>query len=177
MSRIGIVGDTLGFRTPHTSPRALECAMRLMAAGADLSEIMDLQFNRRSFAMLCLWASALAAMKLEPAASPERARVVWTQVTKEARQACHEADFGNNGLSTFLVSADEADVSAVILEKDNGEIDVSLRAKRGWDVSSAAAALGGGGHPLAAGATLKEPLAAAVERVLSALKGIRRSGG
>ena len=171
----GIVGDTLGFRTPHTTPRALECAMRLMSAGANLFETMDQQFNRRPFAVLCLWSKALDAMKLEPAVSPNHARILWTQVTQDARRACGRADWSNNGLANFLVSAEEADVSAVITEKDDDEIDVSLRAKRGFDVSGAAVMLGGGGHPLAAGATLKEPLETAVERVLSALRTIQRA--
>ncbi len=171
----GIVGDTLGFRTPHTTPRALGCAMRLMAAGASLFEIMDHQFNRRSFALLCLWSKALDAMRLKPARSPNHPRVIWTQISKQARRACGRADWSNNGLSSLLVSADEADVSAVIIEKDDGQIDVSLRAKRGFDVSGAAQALGGGGHPLAAGVTLAGPLDAAVERVLVALRAVQRS--
>ncbi len=171
----GIVGDTLGFRTPHTTPHALECAMRLMAAGANLSEIMDHQFNRRPFALLCLWQKALAAMQIEPAVQSQGARVIWTQISKEARRACGQADWGNSGLSSFLVSAEEADVSAVITEKEDGEIDVSLRAKRGFDVSGAAQALGGGGHPLAAGATLAGPLDAATGRVLAALKSLKRT--
>jgi phosphoesterase RecJ-like protein len=170
----GIVGDTLGFRTPHTTPQALECAVRLMAAGAKLSEIMDYQFNRRPFALLCLWSKALDAMRLAPAISPDYARVIWTQVSQEARRPCGQADWGSIGLSSFLVSADEADVSAVIVEKDNGEIDVSLRAKPGFDVSGAAQSLGGGGHPLAAGTTMAGPLDAAVERVLAAVKNVHR---
>jgi phosphoesterase RecJ-like protein len=45
-----------------------------------------------------------------------------------------------------------------------------MRAKAGFDVARAATALGGGGHPLAAGATIEGPLDAAVKRVLAALK-------
>jgi phosphoesterase RecJ-like protein len=170
----GIVGDTLGFRTPHTTPGALECAMRLMRAGANLSAIMEHQFNRRPFAMLCLWSLALQAMKLEPAIAPGGARIIWTQIDRRTRRTCGQGDWSNNGISNFLVSAEEADVAAVIVEKDDGQIDLSLRAKLGWDVSGAAQVLGGGGHPLAAGATLDGPLAAAVERVLSALREIRQ---
>ncbi len=171
----GIVGDTLGFRTPHTTPYALECAMRLMAAGANLAEIMDHQFNRRPFALLCLWAKALGAMQIEPAAGPDHARTIWTQIGKDAWRACGQSDWGNNGLSSFLVSADEVDVAAVMIEKDDDQIDVSLRGKPGFDVSGAALALGGGGHPLAAGATMAGPLDTATERVLAAIKSIRRS--
>jgi len=127
------------------------------------------------FALLCLWAKALEAMQIAPAIGPDHARVIWTQVGKEARRACGQADWSNVGLSSFLVSAEEADVSAVIVEKDNGEIDVSLRAKRGFDVSGAAQALGGGGHPLASGTTMAGPLNAAVERVVSTLRAVTRS--
>lgn len=172
----GVVGDTLGFRTPHTTPRGMECAMRLMAAGANLSEIMDNLFNRRPFAMLCLWAKALEAMRLEPAAGPNHARILWTQIGKEARRACATGDVSNSGLSSFLISADEADVAAVIAEKDDGQIDVSLRSKAGFDVAQAAVMLGGGGHAPAAGATIAGPLDVAVEKVLAALRSIQRTG-
>ena len=169
----GIVGDTLGFRTPHTTPRALACAMRMMDAGADLAETMDQLFNRRAYSQISLWAAALGGMKLEPALHPDRARVLWTQISREMRQACGSPDWGNSGLSSFLISADEADVAAVLTEKDDGQIDVSLRSKRGFDVSGVAQTLGGGGHPLAAGTTLDGPLDEAVKRVVSALQAVR----
>ena len=170
----GIVGDTLGFRTAHTTPQALECAVRLMAAGANLPEIMDHQFNRRSFALLCLWSKALDAMRLEPPIGPDYARVIWTRVDQEARRACGRADWGSHGLSSFLASTEEADVSAVIIEKDDGQIDLSVRSRPGFDVSGAVVTLGGGGHPLAAGATMPGPLEAASERVVSVLRSLKR---
>ena len=171
----GIVGDTLGFRTAHTTPQALECATRLMAAGANLSEIMDQQFNRRPLALLCLWSKALDAMRLESPLGPNYARVIWTHVDKETRRSCGQAEWGNNGLSSFLASAEEADVSAVIIEKDDGRIDLSVRSRPGFDVSGAVVALGGGGHPLAAGATMPGPLEAASERAVAALRLVQRT--
>ena len=116
----------------------------------------------------------LVAMRLEPPLGPGHARVIWTRVDKETRRACGQADWGNHGLSSFLASAEEADVSAVIIEKDNGQIDLSVRAKPGFDVSGALVSLGGGGHPLAAGATLPGPLDAATERVVAALRSLKR---
>ena len=171
----GIVGDTLGFRTPHTTPKSMECAMRLMSAGANLSEIMEHQFNRRSFGMVCLWSKALDAMRLEPVAGPDHARVIWTQISQDARRACGQPDWSNNGLSSFLAGIDEVDISAVIVEKDDNEIDVSMRARPGFDVSGAARSLGGGGHRLAAGATMNGPLSAAIDRVVPAFTALRRS--
>ena len=171
----GIVGDTLGFRTAHTTPRALECATRLMAAGANLPEIMEHQFNRRPFSLLCLWAKALDAMRLELPLGPNYARVIWTRVDKETRRACGQAEWGSNGLSSFLASAEEADVSAVVIEKDDGQIDLSVRSRPGFDVSGAVVTLGGGGHPQAAGATMPGPLEAASERAVAALRLVQRT--
>jgi phosphoesterase RecJ-like protein len=173
----GIVGDTLGFRTPHTTPAALACAMRLMEAGADLPQIMDHQFNRRSYAQMQLWSMALNAMVLEQASDPQHAHVIWTRIDKPGRRRLSLPESGSHGLSNFLLGVEEADVAAVLVEKDNGEIDVSLRARAGFDVAQVALALGGGGHALASGITLRETtLDAACTRVVSALKLLTPTG-
>jgi phosphoesterase RecJ-like protein len=163
----GLVGDTLGFRTSSTTPHTLECAMRLLQAGAPLTDIMELQFNRRSLALIRLWGKALERLQLND-------RIVYTTISKPLRDSCGFSGSSDISLASFLISANEADMSAVLVEKDDGRIDLSLRAKIGQDVARAAQALGGGGHPLAAGATIDGPLEAAAERVLQALKANRQ---
>jgi phosphoesterase RecJ-like protein len=158
----GIVGDTLGFRTPNTTPRQLRYAERCMEAGASLYEAIDQQFNRRSQALVCLWGKALNAMKIKD-------RIAHTAISKAMRDACGMG-ISDLNLSSFLVSMHEVDRAAVLVEKDDGQVEISLRAKRGYNVSSAAVVLGGGGHPLAAGATIDGPLDAATKQVLLALK-------
>jgi bifunctional oligoribonuclease and PAP phosphatase NrnA len=158
----GIVGDTLGFRTPNTTPLQLRYAERCMAAGASLNDSIAHQFNRRSQALICLWGKALNALKVKD-------RIAYTPITKAMRDAC---GMGTTelGLSSFLISMNEADRAAVLLERDDGRIEISLRAKPGFNVSQAAVALGGGGHPLAAGTTIDGPLEAATKQLLAALK-------
>jgi phosphoesterase RecJ-like protein len=158
----GIVGDTLGFRTPNTTARQLQYAERCMTAGASLYESIDQQFNRRSQAMVCLWGKALTAMKVKD-------RIAYTAISKAMRDACGMG-ISDLNLSSFLVSINEVDRAAVLVEKDDGNVEISLRAKQGYNVSKAAVALSGGGHPLAAGATIGGPLEAATKRVLLALK-------
>jgi bifunctional oligoribonuclease and PAP phosphatase NrnA len=158
----GIVGDTLGFRTPNTTPRQLQYAERCMEAGASLYESIDQQFNRRSQALVCLWGKAIHVMKIKD-------RVAYAAISKAMRDACGMGVADLN-LSSFLVSMNEVDRAAVLVEKDDGQVEISLRAKRGHNVSNAAVALGGGGHALAAGATIAGPLAAATKQVLLALK-------
>jgi bifunctional oligoribonuclease and PAP phosphatase NrnA len=158
----GIVGDTLGFRTPNTTPWQLQYAERCMAAGASLYESIDQQFNRRSQALVCLWGKAIAAMKIKD-------RIAYASISKAMREACGMG-LSDVNLSSFLVSINEVDRAAVLVEKDDGQVEISLRAKRGHNVSNAAVALGGGGHSLAAGATINGPLNKAVQQVLLALK-------
>jgi phosphoesterase RecJ-like protein len=158
----GIVGDTLGFRTPNTTPRQLQYAERCMEAGASLYESIDQQFNRRSQALVCLWGKAINAMKIKD-------RIAYTAISKAMRDACGMG-LSDVNLSSFLISMNEVDRAAVLVEKDDGSVEVSLRAKRDHNVSNAAVALGGGGHSLAAGATINGPLNQAVKQVLLALK-------
>ena len=158
----GIVGDTLGFRTPNTTARQLEYAGRCMEAGASLYESIDQQFNRRSRALVCVWGKAIDAMQIKN-------HIAYTAISKAMRDACGMGVSDLN-LSSFLLSMNEVDRAAVLVEKDDGRVEISLRAKRGHNVSNAAVALGGGGHPLAAGATIDGPLDSAVKQVLLALK-------
>ena len=158
----GIVGDTLGFRTPNTTPLQLKYAERCIDAGASLYESIEHQFSRRSQALVCLWGKAIAALQIKD-------RTAYTAISRAMRAAC---GIGTTelGLSSFLVTINEVDRAAVLVETDDGDVEISLRAKEGHDVSNAAVALGGGGHPLAAGATIAGPLTEALKKVIAALK-------
>jgi phosphoesterase RecJ-like protein len=49
---------------------------------------------------------------------------------------------------------------------ENGVVKVGLRCRTGYDVNKIAAIFGGGGHQLAAGCTLEEPLEKVISQVL-----------
>ncbi len=159
----GIVGDTQGLRTNNVTPALVGKVMRLMQAGAPLADIMDQEFNRRPFNLLRAWEVALTTMSIEDG-------VIWAYLSKDARHATGWRNTDLQGLSNFLLAADEARVSAVLVERDNGEVEVGLRARPPYDVASVALALGGGGHPQAAGCVVEGPLETAVQRVVSSLK-------
>jgi phosphoesterase RecJ-like protein len=159
----GIVTDTRGFRTPNTTPDVMQAATKLMTAGASLPEIAERVFNRRPLAMICLWGRALSAVQLDD-------RIIWAEISQAMRRECGLDSDSDDGLVSFLTSANEAEVGIVFTEKDDGTIDVSMRSMPGIDISSVAMRLGGGGHPQAAGCNLSSSLAEARERVLTELK-------
>ncbi len=165
----GIVGDTMGLRTPNVTPHVLREVIRLMEAGASLPALVDVLFNRRSFAAIRLFGQALAGVRLEDG-------VIWTVVTREMRQASGLGPANDLSLSSFLISAEEARIAAVFTERDDGKVEVSMRARPGYDVARVALAFGGGGHPPAAGCLVPGPLEEAIPLILSALKAAARDG-
>ena len=85
------------------------------------------------------------------------------------RQRWSLGEDGDSGLTNFLSGVREAVIVVVFTERDNGTIDVGMRASPGQDVAQVALRLGGGGHPQAAGCTIEGSLSAAKEQVLSEL--------
>lgn len=158
----GLVTDTLCFRTHNVTAEVLGKAQRLMAAGASLSDITQRTMMRKPYAALHLWALVMPTIHLEDG-------VIWAVIDRQARRTADYTGDGDGGLVSLLVSADEAVVAVVFREQDDGRVELGLRAVPGFDVSGVAAALGGGGHPLASGATIDGPLSAAVERTLTLL--------
>lgn len=160
---VGIVTDTRGFRTNNVTSRVMEAALRLMEAGASLPYVSQHGLDRRPMAVIRLWAEALSRLRFEDG-------VIWCSMPVAMRRRAGYKGGGDAGLASFLLSADEADVSLVFVEQADGRVDVGLRAMPGFDVAQLALRFGGGGHALAAGFETEGPLEEAEERVLDALK-------
>ncbi len=159
----GIVTDTLGFRTTSTTPRTLEVAQALMHSGADLATIAQRAFNSQSFASLQLAAEALAAMQMDDG-------VLWAELPQTTLRRLGIGPGEHAGIVSLLNSVKEARIAVIFREKADGRIDVSMRSKPGISLAPVAAALGGGGHPQAAGTTLPPPMSTARATVLAALR-------
>jgi phosphoesterase RecJ-like protein len=168
----GLVTDTLCFRTSNTDAEVLETAMRLMRGGANLAAITQQTVNRRPFSLIKLWSLILPTIHLE-------AGVIWATADQTLFDLAGHP-MTDISLSSFLVTADEADMSAVLVEKTDETssapaVECSFRAKPGFDVAQLAFAFGGGGHPPASGCTLPGTLAEIEALVIPALQAARRT--
>jgi phosphoesterase RecJ-like protein len=159
----GVVTDTRGFRTSNTTADTLRAAVRLVEAGAPLSEITDAVFSHRSLDTLRLWGPALSNVQ-------RRGRIVWAEITQEMLREAGVDISAAGGLVNFLSSFHEAQVAIVFRELEDGRVDVSMRAIPALDVSQVALAFGGGGHPQAAGCTVVGTLPDVRERIIAALQ-------
>lgn len=154
----GLVTDTQGFRISATSSRTLKIAQALMQAGAPLPEIMARTLNRRSFAEVALWQNALQSVQLQDG-------LISAAITQNDLKQANLPNMTDGGLVNHLVDVDAAKVAVVFKELPTA-VEISFRAKPGYDVGRLALALGGGGHVLAAGCTLAGSLEQAQKQVL-----------
>ncbi|MEM7535464.1 MAG: bifunctional oligoribonuclease/PAP phosphatase NrnA [Chloroflexota bacterium] len=167
----GIVTDTHCMRTSNTDANVLEAVTRLMNAGGNLSEIVEQTLDRRPYSLFRLWGQVMPNIQLEEG-------VIWVTISRDQLAAAEARPDRDARLSSFLVSAIEADISASFIEKvtDEGELAVecSFRAKPGFNVGRVAHNLGGGGHPQASGCTIVGDLDEITTKVVSALKDAHR---
>ena len=159
----GLVTDTRSFRTSGTTPQVLRDALTLCEAGASLSEIMDQAYAHYPMALLRLWGLAFDRAELTDG-------ILWVEISRDDMRAAAATPTMASGLVNFMSTIDDAIVALVLRELDDGQIDVSLRSRQGVNVAQVASALGGGGHPQAAGCQLEGDMCLVRERVLAALR-------
>jgi phosphoesterase RecJ-like protein len=165
----GIVTDTICFRTDNTTATTLAKAQRLIELGGNLSFIVRNSVSRIQTSTIKLWAQIMPTVQIQD-------HVIWVKISLEARQATNHGDKNDGGLPSLLLQADDAYISCVFKEKENNEIEISLRAEPGLNVSQVATSIGGGGHVLAAGATVKGTLEEVEARVIPLLKEAAKLG-
>jgi phosphoesterase RecJ-like protein len=145
----GLVTDTRNFR--DAGPGAHRLAAELIEAGADPHALVTPIMDTHPFPWFTVLADLLRGAVLDPTAA-QGLGMVHTVVATEhlARFRQEEVD----DVVDTLRTAAEAEVAAVVKQAGPARWTVSLRARGRVDVAAAASALGGGGHPRAAGVTL-----------------------
>jgi phosphoesterase RecJ-like protein len=102
--------------------------------------------------------------------------IIWSVIPFAVRKAANLVEFHESGMSNMLLTVPEANVSAAFTELADGKVEVSMRARPGYNIATVALSLGGGGHPAAAGCTIDGPLEAAVERVIHLIRTTAKAG-
>lgn len=143
---MGIVTDTLGFRTPATSARTLRVAATLMERGASLSRISERIFNTRSSRTLRLWGRVLSRTHVEDG-------LVWADITGQMLEECEASLEDADTLVDFIAGVPESS-AAFLFSEQAGKVRVSMRTTERLNAADLAKTFGGGGHARAAGCTL-----------------------
>lgn len=164
-----LVTDTGRFSYANTTPRTLEIASGLVAAGAVPSLISRHVYEEAPFGYLKAAGVAMGRAELD-----EDLLAVSTIVTDEDLEA-QGIDWGDTeNLIDLLRLAVEADTAVLVKSHSDGRVKVSMRSRGDTDVGALAASMGGGGHRLAAGFTTSDGSAEEVRaKVLAAIEDYR----
>jgi len=144
---MGILTDTIGFRTYNMRPDVLRLAAKLMDSGANLPELYARNVYQKPFEAVKMWGSGLSRLQRKDG-------IIWTILTNQDRKLAGYPGKDDADMINLLTAIEDAKISIVFVEQPNGKVKVSWRAVPGVDVSQVAAQFGGGGHPAAAGAEL-----------------------
>jgi phosphoesterase RecJ-like protein len=151
----GLVFDTGGFRYSNTTPQTHRAAARLLAAGVDHVAVCARMFaERRAEGVLATGEILSSARWLHGGA------LCVSRVTSELQRRLELVEGDLEGVVDALVHAIGTHVAALLIERADGSVRVSLRSRGNVDVAAVAAAVAatGGGHRKAAGATVRGTL-------------------
>jgi phosphoesterase RecJ-like protein len=133
-------------RFPNTSARALRLAADLVERGASVAEIVRAVYEDQPPSAFRLLGRALAALELH--AGGRVARCVIPLSMLDSAGAAAEESAGLVG----VLRAIRGVRVALVVQEGAGVVYVSVRSREPARANAVAAALGGGGHPAAAGA-------------------------
>jgi phosphoesterase RecJ-like protein len=168
---VGLVTDTGSFQHSATTPAVHDVAARLLDAGARPDVVAQHLWGTKPFAYQQLLGAALSRAELEAAAVAGHG-LVWTVVGRDALVLTGLTLDDVESVIDVVRSAREADVAVVLKEDVDGSFRVSTRSRGKTDVGAACAALGGGGHRLAAGFTSYDDVATTMDKLRSALDAV-----
>lgn len=163
-----LVTDTGRFIYANTSERTLQIAAKLVAAGANPTEIGRHVYEESPFGYLKAAGAAMSRAELDT-----ETRFVSTFITQADLNAAG-IDWGDiDNLIDTIRMAEEADVALLAKVHDDGRVRVSMRSRGDTDVGSLAVSMGGGGHRLAAGFTAGGEVEAVIRKVREVIEEYR----
>ncbi|HOJ00557.1 MAG TPA: bifunctional oligoribonuclease/PAP phosphatase NrnA [Anaerolineaceae bacterium] len=160
---MGIITDTIGFRTPNTTPHTLRTAAKLSELGANLSEIYQRSLTDMTWEASLLWGFALNKLQKE-------GKIIYTVITCEDRKRSGFTDRDDADLTNFLSSIQDAEIAILFNQQSEKSVKVSWRSRSKVNVADLASQFGGGGHPAAAGAEMELSLQETQQKILEATK-------
>ncbi len=161
---VGIVTDTIGFRTTNVNSKALRMVADLIDLGGDLADVYHQTIVKQSLASARYWGAGLSKIKMEDG-------LVWTTLTLKEREASEYPSRDDADLVKVLSAIENAKVALILTEQPAGYVKISWRLcgsmPTDLNVSEIAQKFGGGGHKAAAGADVKGQLNEVLVRALT----------
>jgi len=146
---IGILTDTGAFRYPNTTSHSLRVASELVAYGVMASQVSEFIWFTDPEARIKLLGDVLRTMNLYD-------KISIMAVTKEMLEKHGAKEEDTEEFIDYGLAIKGIETAAIIKERENGILKVSLRSKNSIPVQELAAKYGGGGHRTASGFAVKK---------------------
>ncbi len=157
---LSLVMDTGWFRYSNTDEETLAMAAELVGVGVEPSRLYDLLYRRTHPQTVSVLAECLSRHELR-LGGKFAVLPLDRSMLERAAQVAFDTDLVIDPLRSLL----GVEVVAVLKERYDGMVRVSLRAKGDCDVQQIAQSFGGGGHKKAAGAAIAGGLAQALSQL------------
>lgn len=162
---VAISTDTGSFQYAGTTERTYEIGAELIRAGVNVAELSRKMYENYPRRRLELLRGLLNTLRFT---SNDRCASV--SLTMDAAAKIGALPEDNEGLIDHIRSIQGVQVAAFFEELPEQKVRLSLRSKdERFNASALCGLFGGGGHPMAAGARIKGPLAEVQEKVLTAI--------
>ena len=143
---VGLMTDTGNFRYRQTTAHTFEVAARLVAAGADPTDLATACYQSFRAERLLLTSEVFKAIHFG-----NRNRVAWFGLTPEMYALSGAIPDETEGLIEYLQSVKTVEVAFLLETMPDGLTRASMRSRGKVDVQKICQEFGGGGHRLAAG--------------------------
>ena len=169
---VALTTDTGWFRFSSTTAGTLRLAARLVEAGAIPDRLYKELYENNSHARLQLIGRALVHTQTEL-----DGRLIYTWLDQTDFDATGALPSDSEDIINETLAVGGTQAAVILVEQPKGGFKISLRSRCEVDCSKIAERFGGGGHKKAAGAFLNEPLDAAREKILNAVRAAMETRG
>lgn len=162
---LAIATDTGWFRHSNTIPATFALAEQLTRAGANPNALYDQLYEQNPLGKL-----RLAGRALERLRAVAGGKVAYTEIF-----LADYAETGSNppdteDLINYPRCVEGVEVALLFIEQKDNAVKVSFRSRARIDIDKIAESFGGGGHRLAAGATVSGSMESVRNQVLTAIQ-------
>jgi len=160
-----VATDTGWFRFSSTRADTYRLAAALAEAGAMPDRLYQQLYENDSLGRLHLTGRVLIRAQTDV-----QGRLIHSWIERSDFEATGALPSDTEDLINLLMGVAGTEAAVLFIELLSGGLKVSFRSRSDLDCSQIAALFGGGGHRQAAGALLTDPLPAARQKVLDALR-------
>lgn len=156
-----IAFDTHSFRYIRNSPSPHRVAAELLTLGIDANWVYRHLFASNPIGKMRLMGKLMSSVQIG-----ESGQLAWVTLPSEWIREFGVCADDVHDVVNFLLELDGIEVAILLKEVAPSRVKISLRSKGKVKINGVAQALGGGGHPFAAGASLAHDLDQSCDRVL-----------